>query len=247
MPRTKRLDIAGVAQHVVQRGNDRQPCFFREEDYQCYLTSLREACLKFACQVHAYVLMTNHVHLLLTPNDAGAVGKVMQAVGRRYVRYVNDASGRTGTLWEGRFKASLIDSERYLLACYRYIELNPVRAGMVLSPAGHGWSSYRANALGGSDRLVSPHATYLTLDSDHLQRLTKYRDLVQQAICDEDLAALRLYIQRQRALGSERFLLQIEQHLQRRAGIGKPAAQAAVKWTLTPIFRFGRRADANAA
>ena len=110
MPRAKRLELPGVAQHVIQRGNDRQACFFETADYLCYLQALREAVLRYACQVHAYVLMTNHVHLLLTPADAGAVAKVMQAVGRRYVRHVNDSTGRTGTLWEGRYKASLVGS-----------------------------------------------------------------------------------------------------------------------------------------
>lgn len=125
MPRLKRLDLPGVAQHVVQRGNDKQACFFRHEDYVRYLQDLREAALKFGCRVHAYVLMTNHVHLLVTPSTVGATSRMMQAVGRRYVRYVNDTIGSTGTLWEGRYKSSLVDSERYVMACHRYIELNP--------------------------------------------------------------------------------------------------------------------------
>ena len=140
MPRMKRLDLAGVAQHVVQRGNDRQPCFFRTGDYEHYLHNLRESCLRYACRVHAYVLMTNHAHLLMTPEAPGAISRVMQALGRGYVRHVNDTLGRSGTLWEGRYKASLVDSERYLMACYRYIELNPVRAAMVSEAGDYIWS-----------------------------------------------------------------------------------------------------------
>ena len=222
MPRAKRLELPGVAQHVVQRGNDRQACFFEAADYLYYLQALREAALRYACQVHAYVLMTNHVHLLLTPAAAGAVGRVMQAVGRRYVRHVNDSSGRTGTLWEGRYKASLVDSERYLLACYRYIELNPVRAGMVESPGTYRWSSFAANGNGQHDPLVTPHAVYRQLATAPGQRCARYRALVAEAVADDELAAIRLYVQRQRALGAPGFQAQIEQQLQRRAGIGRP-------------------------
>jgi putative transposase len=223
MPRAKRLELPGVAQHAIQRGNDRQACFFEAADYLCYLQALREAALRYACQVHAYVLMTNHVHLLLTPADAGAVARVMQAVGRRYVRHVNDSTGRTtGTLWEGRYKASLVDSERYVLACYRYIELNPVRAGMVASPGAYRWSSFAANGNGLHDPLVTPHAVYRQMGTTMEQCCARYRALVAEAIPEDDLAAIRLYVQRQRALGTPKFQVQIEQRLQRRAGIGRP-------------------------
>ena len=147
---------------------------------------------------------------------------MMQMVGRRYVRYLNESIGRTGTLWEGRFKSSLVDSERYVLACYRYIELNPVRAGMVATPDAYRWSSFAFNGLGTADPLVSPHETYLRIDSDTPQRLTAYRSLVMGDIDEREIEAIRTYIQRQRALGSDRFQAQIEQQLQRRAGLGKP-------------------------
>lgn len=222
MPRTKRLDIADVTQHVVQRGNDRQACFYREADYVRYLQDLREAALKQRCAIHAYVLMTNHVHLLVTPAALGAVGRMMQAVGRRYVRYLNAAIARTGTLWEGRYKASLVDDERYVLSCYRYIELNPVRAGMVPAPGDYRWSSHRANAGGEPDPLVTPHATYLCISRDAAERRARYAALVAEALSDEELASIRLYVQRQRALGSDRFQQQIEQRLQRRATLGRP-------------------------
>ena len=223
MPRTRRLDVPGIAQHVVQRGNDRQPCFYREIDYLRYLQDLREAALKCACQVHAYVLMTNHVHLLVTPASVGAVGRMMQMVGRRYVRYLNDSMCRTGTLWEGRYKASLVDSERYLLACYRYIELNPVRAGMVESPAGYRWSSHAANGMGMHDPLVTPHEVYRRLADSDKQRRLAYQALFAEALSHEALAEIRLYVQRQRALGSSRFQAQIEQRLQQQAGLGRPS------------------------
>jgi putative transposase len=166
MARLPRLDLPGIPQHVVQRGNDRQACFATDVDYGQYLQELREAALKHDCAVHAFVLMTNHVHLLVTPSGAGAISRMMQAVGRRYVGSFNARYRRTGTLWEGRFKAALIDSERYLMACYRYVELNPVRAGMTTSPGEYPWSSYAHNAWGQQHPLIAPHQEYLNLGSD---------------------------------------------------------------------------------
>jgi len=230
MPRQPRLDIPGVPQHVVQRGNDRQPCFFREEDYLRYLGELTELALRLKCAVHAYVLMTNHVHLLLTPSGVGQVSRLMQALGRRYVRYVNDRYHRSGTLWEGRYKPCLVDRDSYLLHGYRYIELNPVRARMVDDPAGYRWSSHGANALGQHDALVTPHANFLALDPDPCRRQATYRELVRQAISEDDLIAIRLHLQRQHALGSDRFRAAIEAQLGRRAGparIGRPAKRQA--------------------
>jgi putative transposase len=222
VPRAKRLDLPGVPQHVVQRGNDRQPCFFRESDYLHYLQDLREAAVKFGCGIHAYVLMTNHVHLLVTPEQAGGIGRMMQAIGRRYVRYINDTRLRTGTLWEGRYKACLVDSERYVLTCYRYIELNPVRAAMVTGPDQYRWSSYGHNAQGRFDPLVSPHPTYLQLDRDEPGRHARYRALMSSGLPTEELEAIRLYVTRQRALGDSRFQAEIERQLQQRAGLGVP-------------------------
>lgn len=149
MPRLPRIDLPGIPRHVIQRGNDRQPCFFQEVDYVRYLGDLKELSIRSGCVIHAYVLMTNHVHLLLTPSQVGQVSTLMQALVRRYVRYVNDRYGRTGTLWERRYKSCLVDSETYLLSCYRHIELNPVRAAMVTAPGDYRWSSFRSNAEGG--------------------------------------------------------------------------------------------------
>ena len=152
MARQPRLDVPGVAQHVIQRGNDRQACFASTADHARYRQELLEASLRFGCSVHSYVLMTNHVHILVTPAERGAVSRMMQAIGRRYVAGFNARYRRTGTLWEGRFKAGLVAGEWYVLTCYRYIELNPVRAGMVVTPEDHAWSSFGANRWAGMTR-----------------------------------------------------------------------------------------------
>ncbi|WP_338026909.1 transposase [Coralloluteibacterium stylophorae] len=161
MARLPRFDLPWIPQHIVQRGNNRQVCFAAEIDYWQYLLELREASVKHRCAIHAYVLMTNHVHLLVTPEEAGGVSRMMQAIGRRYVGCFNARYRRTGTLWEGRFKSALVDSEHYLLRCYRYIELNPVRAHMTASPGGYRWSSYRCNADDHPDPILTPHPEYL--------------------------------------------------------------------------------------
>ena len=146
--------------HIVHRGHSRGPTFRGDDDCRHYLETLRKASRDSGCAVHAYVLMTNHVHLLLTPEDASGPARVMQAIGRQYVRYVNRRYGRSGTLWEGRFRSSVVGSERYLFACSRYIELNPVRAAMVSHPDQYRWSSYHRNAYGEADELITPHVSY---------------------------------------------------------------------------------------
>ena len=166
MPRRPRILLADHPLHIVQRGINREPCFFADEDYQCYLHWLEEAARDCGCAIHAYVLMTNHVHLLLTPAVSGAPVRLMQSLGRRYVQYANRQYRRSGSLWEGRYKSSVVQAENYLLACMRYIELNPVRAAMVIDPGDYRWSSYRANGLGQPDARVTPHALYLGLDTE---------------------------------------------------------------------------------
>jgi len=163
MARQPRIVLEGQPQHVIQRGNNRDIIFVADEDYQLYLETLTEACEQFACDVHAYVLMTNHVHLPITPNRSDGISKVMQSLGRKYVQYFNHQYHRSGTLWEGRYKSTLLDSERYLLTCYRYIELNPVRACMVKHPTEYPWSSYGVNVRGDKSELVVPHELYLRL------------------------------------------------------------------------------------
>ena len=163
MARLGRYFLADQPVHVIQRGNDRQAIFFHDNDYACYRRLLAGAARHHGCAVHAYVLMTNHVHLLLTPGTADGPSRMMQWLGVRYVRHINTTYRRTGTLWEGRFRAAPIESESHLLTCYRYIELNPVRAGIVVGPADYPWSSYRAHAEGAADPLVCDHPLFATL------------------------------------------------------------------------------------
>jgi putative transposase len=163
MPRKPRFFLPGIPAHIVQRGHSREPVFFEAGDYQAYLGWLKEAAVRYGCDIHAYVLMTNHVHLLATPAKKDSISRMMQYIGRRYVPYINHTYGTSGSIWEGRFKASLISDEQYLLTCMRYIELNPVRANMVASPAQYRWSSYRYNAQGREDVLVAEHPLYSQL------------------------------------------------------------------------------------
>lgn len=175
MARLPRFVLPGQPQHLIQRGNNREPIFFAEEDYRFYLEKLQAACHRHDCAIHAYVLMTNHVHLLATPNTENSLSKMIQMLGRYYVQYINTNYQRTGTLWEGRYKATLIDSEHYLLTCCRYIELNPVRAGIVKHPSAYRWSSYHHNALGKADPLITPHSLYKRLGKDETSRQSAYR------------------------------------------------------------------------
>ncbi|HET7313254.1 transposase [Salinisphaera sp.] len=212
MPRLPRFHLIGVPQHVVQRGNNRQACFFDPDDYRFYLDRLQNAAAAAGVDVHAYVLMTNHVHLLVTPQRDSAVSKMMQSIGRSYVQYVNRRQQRTGTLWEGRYKASPVESERYLLTCYRYIELNPVRArNMANHPADYPWSSYHANAHGDGGHWLTPHPLYQRLGSTNQARQKAYCDLFAEAPSAETMREIRRSTQQGVVLGSERFRKEIEQ------------------------------------
>jgi len=205
MPRRPRIKLADVPQHVVQRGINREPCFFADEDYHFYLHWLQKSAGDWHCAIHAYVLMTNHVHLLVTADRPDGIAKLMQSIGRRYVQYINRSYRRTGSLWEGRFKSSLVQVEEYLLTCMRYIELNPVRANMVNDPAQYRWSSYRHNGLGQADDRITPHPLYLALGKDEDSRLAEYRDLFRSELDEEALADIRLALAQGQPLGSERF------------------------------------------
>jgi putative transposase len=182
MPRQSRLILPEVAAHIVQRGNNRAACFRADGDYLLYLLHLKELATKLDCRVHAYCLMGNHVHLLVTPSSAGACMALMRNLGQRYVQHFNKIYGRTGTLWEGRYRSCVAESARYVLACYRYIELNPVRAGMVSHPASYPWSSYRGNTGGRSDPLVSPHPEFMALGLTAESRSKHYARLVEEAL-----------------------------------------------------------------
>lgn len=206
MARPPRLEIAGVPLHVVQRGNNRAACFFTEIDRRFYLKCLTRAAADHGCAVHAYVLMTNHVHLLVTPTEAGSVGAMLQDIGRRYVRVINTLHGRSGSLWEGRFKSSLIDSERYLLTCHRYIELNPVRAGMVDHPTAYPWSSNAHYCGSRIDSLITEHPQYRAIGASAAERRETFRALCGQALPEKELAEIRAAINSDSAFGSEQFM-----------------------------------------
>jgi putative transposase len=217
MARLPRLYLPGCSQHIIQRGNNREACFFDEADYKAYLSFLKDAAEKYRVAVHAYVLMTNHVHLLVTPSDEHGVSRMMQAQGRKYVQYFNYTYARTGTLWEGRYKSTLVDAENYLLTVYRYIELNPVRAGMVVHASEYPWSSYQGNALGKSIQLLTPHELYIQLGKADEERQSAYRALFRGRMPERDLTAIREATNKAWVLGSDRFRAQIEAKTGRRS------------------------------
>ncbi len=205
MPRRPRIVLPDVPLHLIQRGNNRQACFFANDDYRAYLGWLEEYAREVHCSVHAYVLMTNHVHLLVTPHTASAAGELMKRVGQHYVQYINRAYGRSGTLWEGRFRSCLIQEEDYVLGCYSYIEFNPVRAHMVDHPAEYRWSSYRANAQGEASTLLKPHPLYTALSSHHNGRQAVYRELFRTQLDPGLVDEIRGATNGNFALGSSQF------------------------------------------
>lgn len=205
MARLPRFVLPGQPQHVIQRGNNRQAIFHRANDYRFYLEKLKAGAEKHQVDIHAYVLMSNHVHLLLTPSTEPGIGKLMQYMGRHYVQHFNHRYERTGTLWEGRYKSSLIDAERYLMACYRYIELNPVRAGMVAEPGAYTWSSYRVNALGYPSEIIAPHSVYRRLGRNPTLRQAAYREMFAAALGEKSINAIREATNKSWVLGSDEF------------------------------------------
>lgn len=216
MARLPRIVVPGQALHLIQRGNNRQPIFFCVDDYYKYLDTLKQSADESGCAIHAYVLMTNHIHLLVTPSTCEGVSQMMQGIGRRYVYYVNSVYQRSGTLWEGRFKSALIDSERYLLACSRYIELNPVRAKIVDGAGDYRWSSYRANALGHKDKLITPHALYKRLGGTNAERLRAYKSLFKTHVDAETLKLIRDNTEQCTIIGGGHFQEEIKLMLKRR-------------------------------
>lgn len=227
MARLQCIAPLGVPQHVIQRGNNRQVCFASEQDMAVYANLLEEYAGRFSVAVHAWVFMTNHVHLLVTPYETGGISNAMQSLGRRYVRYSNREYHRSGTLWEGRFKSSPVQSETYLLLCQRYIELNPVRAGMVTDPADYVWSSYRCHALGKTIALSAPHEEYLRLGASAGERQQRYRALFRVHVDTELTADSRSAVNKGLALGGERSKDEIERLSARRvraARMGRPVS-----------------------
>jgi putative transposase len=231
MARRPRLDLPQIPQHVVQRGNNRQACFVDDADRVRYLHDLRAIARHHRCAVHAYVLMGNHVHLLLTPSETGCVPALMHSIGTVYVRAFNARHGRTGTLWEGRYKSNPVDSGTYLLRCYRYIELNPVRAHLASRPGDYRWSSYHANALGQDDPLVSPHPEFIGLARDAATRHATYRELVDEVVSTDEQELIRLRLRHQHALGGDDFRAMLEARSGLCAGplpVGRPRRREAV-------------------
>lgn len=213
MPRSLRYDLVDVPQHVVQRGNNKQRTFFTRRDRRRYLAWAGAAARECGCDIHAYVLMTNHVHLLVTPREPMAVAGFMQSLGRRYVRYLNDSRGRTGTLWEGRYHAGLVAGGDYLMNCYRYIELNPVRAGIVADPGAYSWSSFAHNARGERDSLIVEHPEYVELGDDPSARASSYRDLFAVQQDPETLRLIRDSLNRCDSYGPDAFKQEVAARL----------------------------------
>jgi len=211
MPRRRRYCPAGLPVHIVQRGNNKQVCFTSDSDLAAYANWLKDAAKKYGVAIHAWVFMTNHVHLLVTPGSDDAVSKFMQYVGRYYVRHFNYRYNRTGTLFEGRYKSSLVQSNHYLLACYKYIELNPVRAGLVSNPAEYVWSSYRANTMGQIVKMWTPHENYLALGSNPERRQVAYQQLFTEDLGRELITDIRGALNTGLVLGNDQFRYQVTQ------------------------------------
>ena len=230
--------IPGYAYHIVQRGNNREACFFEEENYRVYIRYMGEVLPRYGNYLHAYCLMANHVHLLITPDFEDSISNLMKVVCSRYAQYINKKYARTGTLWEGRHKASAIDSESYLLKCYRYIELNPVAAHIVNRPVEYAWTSNHCNASGDPDPLVSLHESYLALGQNQQQRCSNYRKLINEVLSAEDCQAIGKAVHFSMPLGSEEFIEQIERRTGRKIGFahrGRPYAKLVKNKSLRPL------------
>lgn len=210
MPRRKRMYLPGHAYHIVQRGNNRELCFVEHENYQFYMALWKDCIIRYGVAVHAYCLMTNHVHFLVTPEEPDSISRVMSVVGSRYAYYFNKIYKRTGTVWEGRHKSSLVHNECYFLTCSRYIELNPVAASMVSKPEQYRWSSYVVNAWGGKSCLT-PHAEYIKLGKDNESRRFAYRELFTSPIADHDVHLIERASDYCHPVGDDRFCQQIEE------------------------------------
>ncbi len=226
MPRSSRLIVPGYPHHIIQRGHNRQTVFVSDEDYQYYLENLWEWKLKLGCRIYAYCLMTNHIHLIIDPGeDVENLGKLMKRLAGRQTRYVNKLEKRSGSLWEGRYKSSPISTDKYLLACCRYVELNPVRAGLVVSPAEYRWSSY-AQKIGDSELLTIDYdPSYLGLSVDPKKRGALYAEWVSDNIPDGEWDQISLALQRGQLTGNQKFIDEIEKRTARRIefrGPGRP-------------------------
>ena len=239
MARLRRFAVPGQPLHVIQRGNNRTALFADPDDYLVFSECLHTAMQRFPCRIHAYVFMTNHVHFLLSAKRPSDVGRMMQSLGRRYVRYFNDKSHRTGTLWEGRYRATVIDTDAYVFTCYRYVEENPVRAHMANHPGQYRWSSYAANATGVADSLVTPHILYQSLGPTPRDRQAAYRGLFRDPLCDSTLAEIRDAANHEWALGGASFrrrMSKTDRHASRLKGRSPICRETnRPNWSLTPM------------
>ena len=221
MARLPRLTLAGYPHHVIQRGNNRQTIFTSTADYQHLLGLIEENAKKFEVDVHAYVLMTNHFHLLATPQNDKGLPLLMQAVGRSYVRYFNDSRGRSGSLWEGRYRSTLIETDRYLLTCMAYIDLNPVRAGMVGEPLDYAWSSHAFYVGARTEKLITPHGLFWDLANTPFGREAAYAELVRAGVSAEQQSALTKSALAGWALGDVDFVTDLQNRTERRVNMAK--------------------------
>lgn len=226
MARLPRLTVPGYPHHIIQRGNNRQAMFVDAQDYRRLLEYLGESAARYGVAIHAYVLMSNHFHLLATPEEESGLPSMMQALGRRYVRAFNQRHSRSGTLWEGRYKATVIESERYLIACMAYIELNPVRAGMAAQPGEYPWSSYAHQIGVRHDPLITPHALYWGLGNTPFSREAAYRSVVEAGLGSEQVDSLTRATLRGWAFGGDEFIRDLQERAGRRVApqkAGRPA------------------------
>jgi putative transposase len=221
MARLPRLSFAGLPHHVIQRGHNGQAIFLRPADYQLMLDLLLEYSRKFEVAVHAYVLLPNHLHLLLTPREASGLPQMLQALGRRYVRYFNDAQGRTGTLWDGRYRSTVLQAELHMLPCMCGMDLNPVRDGLAATPADYAWSSHGHYIGRRVDRLVTPHAQFWGLGNTPFAREAAYAELVQAGVGTTQHQALTDATLKGWALGDEAFLQELQKATPRRLSKGQ--------------------------
>ena len=226
MPRRARLMARGLPVHIVQRGNNRQACFFEKQDRAYYLFQLGRVLPRIAVSLHAYCLMTNHVHLLVTPAEEDGCARLMKHVGQLHTQYVNRNYRRSGSLWEGRFKSCLVQTGGYLLSCYRYIELNPVRAGICRHPRDYPWSSYGGNAEGTDDALLTPHEELRSLGSSAAERREMYARLFGSVLDDRRIEEIRTATNGNTALGDDAFKQRLTASLGRRAYRGQPGRPA---------------------
>ena len=234
MARLPRLSLPGYAHHVLQRGNNGQPVFIDSADYQQFLALLHDHARKFEVAVHAYVLMPNHFHLLLTPHSATGLSQMMQAVGRSYVRYFNDLHGRSGTLWEGRYRSTLLQAERYLLVCMVYVDLNPRRAGLAVAAQDYPWSSYGHYAGLKADRLITPHALFWSLANTPFAREAAYAELVQAGLEAGQTMKLTNTVLSGWALGDDAFVANLQKKTDRRLVKNTPGRPPNKKLSAEP-------------